>query len=35
MATTSLRLGKHWEVFIKNEIANGRYGSTSEVVRDA
>ena len=35
MATTSLSLGKHWQVFIKNEIASGRYGSASEVVRDA
>lgn len=35
MATTSLSLGAHWEVFIKNEISSGRYGSASEVVRDA
>jgi antitoxin ParD1/3/4 len=35
MATTSLSLGEHWEVYIKNEIASGRYGSASEVVRDA
>ena len=35
MATTNLSLGEHWEVFIKNEIASGRYGSASEVVRDA
>lgn len=35
MASTSLTLGEHWEVFIKNEIASGRYASASEVVRDA
>lgn len=35
MATTSLTLGKHWEQFIKNEVASGRYASASEVVRDA
>ena len=35
MATTSLSLGEHWEVYIKNEIASGRYSSASEVVRDA
>ncbi len=35
MATTSLSLGEHWETFIRKEIATGRYGSASEVVRDA
>jgi antitoxin ParD1/3/4 len=35
MASTSLTLGEHWEKFIKNEIASGRYASASEVVRDA
>lgn len=24
MANTSLSLGKHWETFIKNEVASGR-----------
>jgi antitoxin ParD1/3/4 len=35
MATTSLSLGAHWEGFIRREIASGRYGTASEVVRDA
>ncbi len=35
MANTSLSLGEHWEVFLQNEVKTGRYGSASEVVRDA
>ncbi|MGS2723739.1 type II toxin-antitoxin system ParD family antitoxin [Porticoccus sp. GXU_MW_L64] len=35
MANTSLSLGPHWETFIKSEVSSGRYGSASEVVRDA
>jgi antitoxin ParD1/3/4 len=35
MATTSLSLGGHWEEFIRQEIASGRYSTASEVVRDA
>ena len=35
MATTSMSLGPHWEAFIQKEIASGRYGTASEVVRDA
>ena len=33
MATTSLSLGPHWEQFIREQVATGRYGSASEVVR--
>lgn len=35
MAAINLSLGEHWEVFIRNEVTSGRYGSASEVVRDA
>ncbi|HXA47509.1 MAG TPA: type II toxin-antitoxin system ParD family antitoxin [Burkholderiaceae bacterium] len=35
MASTSLTLGDHWEKFIRNEVSSGRYGSASEVIRDA
>lgn len=34
MANTSLTLGEHWEVFIKNQISSGKYASASELVRD-
>ena len=34
MASTSFSLGDHWESFIRKEVASGRYGSASEVVRD-
>ena len=33
MATTSFGLGEHWDKFIKEQVAGGRYGSASEVVR--
>lgn len=35
MANTSLTLGEHWENFIKRQIAGGRYGSASELVRES
>ena len=35
MATTSITLGEHWEVFIRNEVPSGRYGTASEVILDA
>jgi antitoxin ParD1/3/4 len=35
MANTSLSLGEHWEAFIKRQIASGRYGSASELVRES
>ncbi|MEY3844395.1 MAG: hypothetical protein RL293_817 [Bacteroidota bacterium] len=32
---TSISLGNHFEQFITNEIKSGRYGSVSEVIRNA
>lgn len=33
MASTSMTLGPHWEEFIREEVASGRYASASEVIR--
>ena len=35
MASTSFSLGPYWDDFIKAQVAEGRYGSASEVVREA
>jgi len=35
MAITNLSLGEHWETFIKDEIAIGRYNFASGVIRAA
>ncbi len=32
---TSYTLGKHFEAFVKEQLASGRYNNASEVVRDA
>ena len=32
---SSYAIGEHFERFIKNQVAEGRYASASEVVRDA
>jgi len=34
METTSFTLSEHWEVFMKNQIASGKYGSVNELVCD-
>ena len=35
MATTSLSLGLHWEGFVREQVASGRYATASEVIRAA
>ncbi len=35
MASTSISLGSYWEQFIQEKVASGRYGSVTEVVREA
>ena len=32
---TSIALGEHWQAFIEKQLASGRYGSASEVIRTA
>jgi antitoxin ParD1/3/4 len=32
---TSIALGEHWQAFIEKQISSGRYGSASEVIRNA
>lgn len=33
--TTSINLGEHFNGFVEHQVSQGRYGSTSEVVRAA
>jgi len=35
MASTSFSLGPYWDDFIKRQVAEGRYGTGTEVVREA
>lgn len=35
MASTSFSLGAYWDSFIKEQVAEGRYGTGTEVVREA
>lgn len=35
MELTNLSLTEHWAVFVNNEVANGHYASTNDVVCDA
>lgn len=35
MSSTSVTLGKHWELFMEQQISEGRYGSKSEILRNA
>jgi antitoxin ParD1/3/4 len=35
MMPSSYTLGKHFEAFVQAQLASGRYGNASEVLRDA